>query len=101
MKCPVCNVYDVDPDSKENWCTKCTGVLAHRTITPTPPHLLGLIKHGTAYLLDCDQAVLFAQQQADETEGTAEHRVASMLLTMAMANRDRAARDLAQLRGEV
>ena len=100
MKCPVCNVYETDPESKEGWCTKCTGVLAHRTLTPTPSPLLQQIKDQTSYLLSCDQAVLFAQQQADETEGTAEHRVASMLLTMAMANRDRASRYLAHLRGE-
>lgn len=103
MICPNCHVYDVDPDSKERWCTKCTGVFAHLTLPSTPAPLLDLIKRQTAYLLIREERVLFAQKQVDEcpVQSGPLYRANLAVLEMAILNRERAQRDLAQLKGAV
>lgn len=98
MICPNCNVYDVDPESKAGWCAKCTGLFAHKS-GRTPRQLLELIKLQAAYLFQCEQAVLFAQKQADAFVDTPEHATAQWLLTMAIENRDEAQGELSRIKG--
>lgn len=39
--CPRCNVYDVDPNSKEGWCIKCTA-FAPKELSPLMVALLAV-----------------------------------------------------------
>jgi hypothetical protein len=50
MICPRCNIYDVDPNSKEGWCVKCTAFAPKpMDITPFAQALLAASQKELAW----------------------------------------------------